>query len=56
MSFLKKIKETIVGKPVTGVAIISDVEEVEKFLEEIVDNTLAKKANNKNKEASEQKE
>ncbi len=42
MSLFNKIKEAIVGKPVTGVAIISDVEEVEDFLEEIVDETFAK--------------
>lgn len=37
MGFFDKIKEMILGKPVTGVAIISDVEEVESFLEDIVD-------------------
>jgi hypothetical protein len=43
MGFFDKIKEIFVGKPVTGVAIITDVEEVENYLEEIVDEAYKKK-------------
>ncbi|MFP4456211.1 MAG: hypothetical protein ACLFPS_00940 [Clostridia bacterium] len=46
MGFFDKIKEIILGKPVTGVAIISDVEEVEHYLEEIVDEALEEKQKN----------
>jgi len=46
MGFFDKIKEMILGKPVTGVAIISEVEEVESFLEDIVDEAFEKEQQN----------
>lgn len=43
MGFLSAIKDLFSTKPVTGVAIISDVEEVEEFLEDIVNKAFEKK-------------
>ncbi len=48
MGFFDKIKEIFIGKPVTGVAIITDVEEVESYLEQIVDETIKKKNQDNN--------
>jgi len=47
LSFFDKLKKAFVNKPVSGVAIISDVEEVQKLLEEIVDEVMAENEQNK---------
>jgi hypothetical protein len=41
MGIFDKLKKAMSGQPVTGVAIISDVEEVQQMLEDIVDEVLA---------------
>ncbi len=44
MSIFEKIKKALRGKPVTGVALISDVEEVQQLLEEIVQEVIDEEA------------
>lgn len=46
MGIFDKIKKAVSSKPVTGVALISDVEEVQKMLEEIVEQVIAENEQN----------
>ena len=41
MKIFEKLKKALSSKPVSGVALISDVEEVQELLEEIVDEVIA---------------
>lgn len=40
MGLFDKLKNSLAGKPVSGVAMISDVQKVQNLLEEIVEEVL----------------
>ena len=46
MKIFEKLKKAISGQPVSGVVLISDVEEVQEMLEEIVDEVIAEEDKN----------
>ena len=50
MGIFDKIKKAIGGRPVTGVALIADVEEIQEALDEIVAGVLAEKQAEEKKE------